>query len=395
MNLLNLGRQHPRLRRELSRRIGYTNGLHDIFRFSRVVKYLHRIAPASGPALRSIILDEENVKGSKYADGVIEVAGALGLISKIGTKLTLSDRGYALYAVNRIDSPKKSERALLFNAILDSDGDATLNLLDLIANSTPSESLGPLLVERLLQIIQMREEWASAHISGKLARDLVLQDLSDAKHRLGQATSLDRKQRRSLPLYPDRDTMKLGPEQRRARFYDHTVQPRRGWLRDLACIQVNDGGQYETTESATQLLAFLRKFPYWKDDVFVLPFSTGVLELLEVADSKDADDLFWRATAYLFTDQPTSTHISSVEGFQLIKSVYPHVKLHVFNEATVESVYHTIAARLAILGKFVEQKQFHFLLDSICDEFPGKIYKLRERQGGTGYIAIKDNPGRQ
>ena len=275
MNLHNIAQQRPVLRRDLSRRIGYTNGLHDIFRFGRVVKYLHRMAPASGPSLRTIVLDEENVRGTKYADGIIEVAGALGLIARVGTKLTLADKGYALYAVSQMNCPTGAERALLLNAILESDGDATLNLLDLISNATPSESLGPLLVDRLLRINQRRNEWVRANIRDKVVRDLVLHDLSDAKNRLVRAISLDRKQTR--PWSQDRQgkSKRLNSKQRLARFFDHTVQPRRGWLRDLGCIQQNDGGQYETTASADRLLASLRESPHWWDSLFLLPFPPG------------------------------------------------------------------------------------------------------------------------
>ena len=391
MNLLNLSQQHPRLRKELSRRIGYTNGLHDIFRFSRLVNYLHRIAPASSQALRSIVLDKEKVRGTKYADGVVEVAGALGLITKVGTQLTLADRGYALYSVNQMDISVDAERALLLNAILDSDGDATLNLLDLIANSTPSESLGPLLIERLLTIIHMRREWASERISGKLARDLVLQDLSDAEDRLQHAISLDRKESRSLLLY--RNAKRLRPEQKIVRFYDHTIQPRRGWLRDLGCIERHDGGSYKATKSAFRLLTLLKESSYWWNSVFVPPFSAGILELLGVTDVKDTDDLLWRAIACLFIDQPSSSRLSSVECFQLIKSVYPHVKLHVFNEAAVESIFHAIAATLAAKGIHLERRNFDDQLDSVCSDFSESIYRLRQRQGGTGYIAMKANLG--
>ena len=171
MNMLRLGQQRTLIRSQLSRRIGYTNGLHDIFRFGRTVSYLHQIAPASTPALRAVVLDREDVSGGKYADGVIEVAGALGLIAKVGTKLTLGDKGYALYAVEQMEQPAEPRRALLLNAILETDSDATLNLLDLIAKGSPPESLGPLLMERLLNVIQFREEWTSIHVVGNLARD--------------------------------------------------------------------------------------------------------------------------------------------------------------------------------------------------------------------------------
>ena len=388
MTLLSLAQQRPLIRSQLSRRIGYTNGLHDIFRFSRTVGYLHRIAPASPPALRAVLLDKEEVSGSKYADGVIEVAGALGLIAKAGAKLTLADRGYALYAVEQMEDPAEPRRALLLNAILESDGDATLNLLDLIAKGSPPDSLGPLLIERLLNVIDSREEWTSIHVVNNVARGLALQDLSDGRERLQQAIDLNRKQARSWSSV--REGRGLDPEQKIARFYDHTVQPRRGWLRDLGCLTQTGRGLYEVTEQGSRLLDLVRDVIGSSSSVLTLPFSAEVMDLFGVEEAKTADDLLWRATANFFAEEPASCSISSTtDYFHLIRAIYPHVKLHVFNEATVESIYDVVAARLAVDGTHLGREAFDGKLDAVCGQFSESIYRLRQRQAGSGYIAIR------
>lgn len=388
MSMLSLGQQRPLIRRELSRRIGYTNGLHDIFRFSRTVSYLHQIAPASAPALRAVVLEEEDVQGTKYADGVIEVAGALGLIAKVGSKLTLADRGYALHALGQLDDSADPRRALLLNAILESDGDATLNLLDLIAKASPPESLGPLLMERLLAVIDLREDWTSHHVVGNLARDLVLQDLSGARERLQQAVDPNRKQARSWSSF--REGRGLSPEQKVARFYDHTVQPRRGWLRDLGCLAQTGRGQYEATESGLRLLDFLGNTIDNSSSALALPFSSEVMSLLGIADEVEtADDVLWMATAYFFNEHPTSRSISTADYYQLIREMYPHVKLHVFNEATVASIYDVMAARLSVVGAHVDRRTFEGQIDLVCSEYSASMYRLRERHGWSGYIAMR------
>ncbi len=391
MNMLGLAQQHPLIRKELSRRIGYTNGLHDIFRFGRIVSYLHRIAPASAPALRAVVLEKEDVQGTKYADGIIEVAGALGLIAKVGAKLTLADNGYALHAVRQVDHPPCPERAMLLNAILESDGDATLNLLDLIATSPPPELLGPLLLERLLMVIQLREAWTTNHVEGKFARDLVLQHLSDARARLQQAVDLNRKHARSWSSYSE--GRGLSPEQRIARFYDHTVTPRRGWLRDLGCVVQTGTGQYEATVSGLRLLAAFKDAVGNSNSTLVLPFSSIVMDLLGVVDVETADDLLWKATARFFKEPPSSFSISTIASFHLIKEIYPQVKLHVFNEATVESIYHVIAARLAVDGEHLDRQTFEKQIDVVCSEHSESMYRLRNRQGGSGYIALRGSLG--
>lgn len=385
--MLSLGQQRPRIRRELSRRIGYTNGLQDIYRFTRVVSYLHRIAPSSVASLRATILDRENIQGAKYADGVIDVAGALGLMDKIGTKLTLSDRGYALYAVQQMDNPTELARALLLHSVLESDGDATLNLLDILANHGAPELVGRTLVERLLQVIELREQWASQQMEYKLARDVVLQELSDSKKRLMSAVNPDRKQAQSWSSY--RAERRLSAEKRIGRFYDHTVTPRRGWLQDLGCIEQQGRRQYEVTKNGYRLLALFRDASCYMGSVLILPLSTEVTGQLGVAGSGDSEDLFWRATASAFAEQTSIAHLSPTEHLHLIECIYPHVKLHVFNEATIESIYNVMAARLAVGGKYLGRRSFEEQVDSVSREFSDRVFRLRQRHGGSGYIALR------
>ena len=389
MTMLSLVQQRPRIRSELSRRIGYTNGLHDIFRFARVVTYLYRIAPASVASLRSTILEREPVRGPKYADGVIDVGRALGLLHKSGTNLTLSDKGYALYAVQQVNESSETTRALLLHSVLEADGEATLNLLDILANATTSASLGELLVERLLRILELRECWAKQEIEAKFVRDMILQELSDSKRRLTIAVDMDRKQTQSWSAY--REERRLTAKQRVERFYTHTVNPRRGWLKDLGCIREQGRHQYHVTEAGHRLLASFKKACCYSDSVFILPFSVDVSQLLGVTAAGHTKDLFWRATASSFVDPAVPVNLSPDEHFHLLASIYPHVKFHLFNEAAIESVHDALAAQLAINGQYVERHFFNALLESTFKNFPDKVYRLRQRHGDSGYIAMKGN----
>ena len=391
MTMLNLLQQRPQVKSELSRRIGYTNGLHDIFRFSRVVNYLYSIAPASVVSLRSVILEQEDVQGPKYADGVIDVARALGLIHKAGTKLTPSDKGYALYAVQHMDDTGESTRALLLHSVLQSDGEATLNLLDLLANAADSTSLGELLVDCLLRILELRECWAKEQIRTKAARDMVLQELSDSKRRLATAVDIERKQTKSWSAY--RDERRLTAEQRVNRFYTHTVNPRRRWLKDLGCVQERGRHQYHVTEMGYRILASLKGASCYSNSVFMLPLSMEVAQLLGVTTSGDSEDLFWRAAASSFADTPSPVHLSPDDHLSLIESIYPYVKFHLLNEAAIESIYDVMGAQLAVKGQYVERDSFDELLDATFKNFPNKVYRLRQRHGRSGYIVMKSNVG--
>ena len=343
MSMFGLVQQRARIKDELSRRIGYTNGLHDIFRFARVVTYLHSIGPASVPSLRSAILEqEESVGGTRYADGVIDVSRALGLLDKAGTKLTLSDKGYALHAVQQMNAPDESVGAMLLHAVLESDGDATLNLLDILSfDANTSASLGELLVGRLLRILTLRESWTNEHIESKFVRDMILQELTESKRRLATAVDIDRKEAQSWSAY--REERSLTPEQKVERFYAHTVNPRRGWLKDFGCIQQQGREKYHVTEKGFRLLASFKEAACYSESVFVLPLSVKVTQLLGLTPSSDSKDLCWKAIASSLVDPPLTAHLSPQKLFSFIETIYPHVKFHVFNEAAIESIYDAMA----------------------------------------------------
>ncbi len=387
MAMLGLVQQRARVRGELSRRIGYTNGLHDIFRFARLVTYLHNIGPASVTSLRSVILEREAVNGPKYADGVIDVGRALGFLHKAGNKLMLSDKGYALYAIQQTNASNESIGALLLHAVLESDGEATLNLLDILANADISTSLGELLVGRLLSILTLRESWANQNIESKLVRDIILQELSDSKRRLTTAVDMDRKQTQSWSAY--REDRSFTPEQKVERFYSHTVNPRRGWLKDLGYIRQQSGEDYRVTESGRRLLSAFKEEGCCSGSALVLPFSAEVTQLLGLAPSDDPKDLCWQAISSSFLGSASPAHLSLDEYFRFIEAIYPHVKFHVFNEAAIESIYDAMAAQLAADGKYLDRSSFSDLMESTFQEFPDKIYRMRQRHGRSGYIAMK------
>lgn len=158
--ILEVGQLLPSISRELLRRIGYTNGLSDIWRFARVVEYLYPLIPCPVPLLREVIRDEEKtISGVKYAQGVVDVARALGLLEQVGTKLSLSARGYALHGLEQLGLTKSSQRAFLLMSIMEFDGECTLNLLDLYTSGYREvPDVGKQLVDRLLWIMDAKQE---------------------------------------------------------------------------------------------------------------------------------------------------------------------------------------------------------------------------------------------
>ena len=69
-SLLDFERYGADLQKQLIRRIGYTNGLHKIRRFLRVVQYLHPIMPTSAALLAQVVIRQENDREENSTQGL-------------------------------------------------------------------------------------------------------------------------------------------------------------------------------------------------------------------------------------------------------------------------------------------------------------------------------------
>jgi hypothetical protein len=400
-SILQLNRNKAAIRRELLRRIGYTNGLHDIFRFARVVDYLHPIIPASTNALRAEIADRENklsagrrpaLSANKYVLGIIDVARALGLLDKIAERISLSDRGYALYAIQRGHDADAARRAFLLMSVLDSDGEYLLNLLDLISDGvTATIDLGNNIMTRMLDIIDLKSEWARTGIRSSIAAGAIRGELSDARRVLEEALDPDRK-----ILSKTRATTsehRLSPPERVNRFLEHTVVPRREWLIDLALLRPDASGTQVLTEAGQRLLQFFYEAGCRAEKrdghFYYLPLSNLLCGVLDAENMADASDLYWRAVCTSETGTAAMAEVDHREILNRISAIYPHVKLYGFNEAEISSVFHTLSCQEALEGRYFKEDDFESMLSDLTRYYPKEIFRLSKRRGIGGYIALR------
>jgi hypothetical protein len=380
--------QFPLIGRELLRRIGYTNGLSDIWRFARVVEYLYPRIPCAIPVLREVIIEEEKaIGGTKYAQGVVDIARALGLLEQVGAKLSLSARGYALHALEQLDLTGSSRRAFLLMSVMEFDGECTLNLLDLYTSGhSEVTDVGKHLMARLFWIMDAKQEWAEAKLHPRVVRDTILGELSKARLKLEDALDTSKK-RLTLSRTPIEDR-RLPPDQRVSRFLEHTVVPRRGWLLDLGCMEENETG-FALTEAGTRLLDALRANGYYCDGYVILPLSQSLADALQVENFSDGTDLFWRITAMAMGTSANVIRYDHEELLSRIKGMYQHVKLHGFNETESASVFQVVSTTEALRGHYIPQADFALQISELAKMFPDEVFLLRQRRGQGSYIALK------
>ncbi len=382
-NVLDFERYSGELQRQLLRRIGYTNGLHKIRRFPRIVEYLYPVMPTSVPLLVQILIREENLrsetadgpdrplKGQKYAQGIIDVAQALLLIEKFGPKVSLSSQGYACHAITH-SADESVLDAFLTQKVIDSDGEYSLNILRLVSEGlTDALMIGRALTERFIELIQFKAKWAAEQVQESFARRTLTTMLSEAEKVFRRAT--------------EKDGADL--------FLKHTVTPRLEWLKDLGCISYEESSSPDVTVAGASLLKALNDLGACQQRFVCLPFDEWLvsqLSLPNIYDTSGGEDFSWRLVAACHAQQPFDQRPPpSADLLDFVRSIYPLVKLVNFNEADALSIYEVLAATNARAGRVVHQQEFEAALTLLVREFPSDIFKLSKRRGRGLYIALK------
>jgi hypothetical protein len=401
-SVLDFERYSPDLQRQLLRRIGYTNGLHKIRRFSRVVEYLYSIMPTSVPMLAEVIIREENkrligserpLKGKKYATGIIDVAGALGLTEKFGPRVALSSEGYACHALNCANdfARDKAIEAFLLERLIDADGEYLLNILRIVSEGTTDVlEIGKSLVKRFFALIDFKQHWVKERIQNRYAKNIIEDLLIEARRKLEQAIN-DVRPRRQTSRAITSYLRSVGDSSSVQFFFRHTVSPRIEWLEDLQCIEER-GSTLSVTQKGVNLLSELRRSGAWREFGVSLPLNSWLSKQLELPNLYDVEnDFAWRlvAAGHNSNSPADKTFRDSAHLLQDIKVIYPTVKLANFNEADVLSIYLVFAAREAIKGRVLSEDEFTRTLEGLVENFPSEIFKLSKRRGRGMYIALK------
>jgi hypothetical protein len=388
-SILEFERYKSDLNRQLLRRIGYTNGLHKIRRFARLVEYVYPIMPTSVGVLAQVIIQEENkrtealgegdrqLRGKKYATGIIDVAQALTLLEKFGTKIALSSQGYACHALNQREEATGALQAFLLERIIQSDGECVLNILRLVNEGrTHVAEIGEELMKRFLSLIDFKRKWVAASVKDHFSERTLNALLEEAQRTLEKAIK---------PPATGKSTVEF--------FYKHTVNPRLEWLSDLGCIH-SDSGAPTVTQAGKCILDRIRILGGWVEHFVFLPLDpwlTSELNFPSLYPSGADTDLSWKLVAAAYSPQSVVSRLlqDHVSLLDEIKLIYAAVKLANFNEADALSLYEVFAAMEAAKGRVLPHTEFEQSLTELVEKFPSEVFKLSKRRGRGLYIALK------
>jgi hypothetical protein len=396
-SVLDFERYKSDLDRQMLRRIGYTNGLHKIRRFARVVEYVYPIMPTSLPLLTQVIIREEiertesdrQLKGTKYAAGIVEVTQALTLLERFGRKIALSSQGYSCHALNERPDPDDVLNAFLLEKVIEADGECSLNILRIVSEGeTNAIEIGKILMGRLLALIDFKRAWAEEKLLDRFSQRSVVSLLDDAQRTLERAIDPDK------PAGHHRPRGSPESEAPVEFFYKHTVKPRLEWLEDLGCVVPDGSVGIAPTVAGKNLLSQIRGLGGWHAQFIFLPLDSWLSTHLAIPNFYDdsvASDFGWRLVASTRTSSPSTSTIQQrhVELLGLVKSSYSAVKLANFNEADALSIYEMLASQEASQGRVLSQTEFEKALTQLVTMFPSEIFKLSKRRGRGLYIALK------
>lgn len=384
-SVLDFARYSSELQRQLLRRIGYTNGLHKIKRFARVVEYLYAIMPSSVALLAQVIIREENklannnetpLSGIKYARGIVDVVGGLHLIDKFGPKISLSSEGYACHALTVEGGPLSEQLVdvFLLERLIHADGEYALNILRIVGGGvTDVIKIGRLLTESFLSILDYKERWAATYSFNKYTQTTLGGLLRDARRKFEKAVSV-------VP----------GKGNAVEYFYKHTINPRVEWLRDLGLLQ-QKGSEMVASGAGRALLAEVRHCGFFVGDTIILPLDHWLATELQLSNLFDSNDFTWRLVAA--SRGAPGPDLTVLQDHRLllerVRRMYDAVKLINFNEADASSIYHVMAAHEAIQGRVLPERAFNQTLVELVKEFPSEVFRLSKRRGRGMYIALK------
>ena len=392
-----IARHKEELKRQLLRRIGYTEGLFDLLRFARIISDIQPLLPLPQEILANRI--QQLGLEHKYASGILDVMRALGLAQRAGPRFSLSTSGRALFALVSLDL-ESAIRAFFLSTVVDADGDYTLNLFRLLKESphAADESF----FDRILRLIEIRQSEVNHAIKDKFLRDIATGYLANAQDSirekiLGQPSErtkgfrqrLEAAQRNRFSTTSARGepgTRPAGPTE----TVKHTVSPRRGWLQDLGLVGATRTAGRTVSEAGLRLWEALDCLGFLTDLVVRVPYDAGLLAALQLSGLPElARDRYFELAACAYVGRTNEPRISVEDFVDLGRRIHHFTRLAHFDQSHGESIYLALASILAAEGQVLTRHQFGEFLDAAVSQYPAQVNRLSHRWGGLGYIVFR------
>jgi len=399
---LKYSQYRERFQKELFRRIGYTNTLYDISRFGTIIKETRELFPVSVVTLvRCIQTRHPELRGQDYATGAVDVMGALGILKRVGQRVVLTERGRALAAVTQQPWYEEIKQHFFLQAVLESDGDYTLNLLRLLSGAVAGDEairvVGVKFFGEMLLLLQRKKEEVSTAINAKFIRDRAISYLEKAEQSIRYGVlrearpkplTLDERLRQLRAGKSSKTVTKLGEP---TETVEHTLKPRRGWLTDLGLLRVGKDKRYELTEGGSALLNQTRLYGFEVNGLLRVPFSSVVADALGIQGVKTiGPDYFHRLAVAVYSGKAAREYQGHKEDFfEELKLFFGFCRLRLFNQAETAALYEAMALNSARKREVLSSQRFEQLLEETLQNYPDRVYRVAGRRGREGYVSFR------
>jgi hypothetical protein len=402
-SILEYQRYKDRFKKELFRRIGYTNTLYQIFRFGDIVKETHRLFPVSQTVVvRRIQKGHPELNTLKYATGIIDVLGALNVTKRVGPRVVLTHRGRALAAVTQQPWYENVRSHFFLKSVLEADGDYILNLLSLIpgtqGDSESVRKLGVTFFRRLLDLLDRRREEVSRTIPTKLVREVAIKQIEAFSDSIRYDILNESRPSKTLSLEERLRRLRAAKSQKKRRREDeptetlrHTLDPRRGWLVDLGLVTRGEDKNYQLTAAGTSLLKRVRADGFELDSLLRVPFSTPLAQALDIKDVVSIPNgYFHKVVAYIYSGAPPREYSGAIEDFlKDLRFFFELTRLKRFNQAEIAALYECIVLKAANEGQLLSEGKFQELLNNVLATYADQVYRVTGRYGQEGYLSFR------
>jgi DNA-binding PadR family transcriptional regulator len=327
--------------------------------------------------------------------------GALGILKRVGQRVVLTERGRALAAATQQPWYEEIKRHFFLQAVLESDGDYTLNLLRILPGTTAGDEVirevGVRFFNEMLLFLQWKKEEVSNAISAKFIRDRAVSYLEKAERSIKydilreappKPLTLNERLRQLKAARRGKTVTKLGEP---TESVEHTLRPRSGWLTDLGLLKVGRDKRYELTECGSALLNEIRLYGFEVHGLLRVPFSAVVAEALGIQGVKTIEpDYFHRLAVVVYSGNAATEYGGQMEDFfKELELFFRLCRLRLFNQAEISALYEAIALNSARKGEVLSSQRFDELLEETLQNYPDRVYRVAGRRGREGYISFR------
>jgi hypothetical protein len=397
-SLAEFARRKEEFKRQLLRRIGYTEGLFDLFRFVELIVQLEPALPLPQKALTKLAqqVGGEKQLSAKYATGILDVLRALRLLEAVGPRLSLAIKGRALYALRQMEE-EDALRCLLFTTVVETDGDYTLNLFGLIRQGATDDTF----FERILELLEVRRQELKIAVNDRFilevgigALDAMRDSILKIRGTPRASESTFRERIEAAQRSKRRGSSATASSQRSTgeatQTVRHTVAPRRGWLESLGLLKEEPSAGLLPTDAGRRLWAALDTGGFTVGQTVRVPFDEELTVPLGLTNLPSAPgDRLFELASLAYCGASLTSNLTVDEFMELGRKIHDWTRLKHFNQSHGECIYLPMASILSTQGRFLSRSEFTEVTERASADHPDRVYRLSHRRGGLGYMVFR------